>query len=99
MPPRNQPGTAADPDVEGPDGNGEGGEKKAVGRPAHELLDAMDYALKAALTKLGSTDPLAVYLRDDFMPVLKMARRASGVRQAPNWRMCADTLREEADEL
>lgn len=65
--------------------------KKAPSRPPeenppHVLIDAIRRALKAGV------DPARV------VSILDMAHKATGVKQAPVWRSCAEALDEYAAE-
>lgn len=54
--------------------------------PAHTLLDSIRAALAAGVS--GA----------QIVPILDMARKATGVKQAPVWRSCAEALDEYRDE-
>lgn len=62
------------------------GAKREGPAPAHILLDAISRALAAGVA------------RAELLATVNMARKATGVKQAPGWRMCAESL-DEASEL
>lgn len=62
--------------------------KKLAGpRPAHVLLESISRALAAGVD------------REKIQTLVDIARMANGVRQAPVWRMVADTLDQYTTEV
>jgi len=56
--------------------------KRTGPNPAHTLLNSLRAALDAGVAAA------------QIVPLLDMARKASGVKQAPVWRSCAEALDE-----